>query len=129
MVRRLTQICFDSKAFPIGWEDMDFAMKIKKKGYFVCVLPWIKVWHDFPSGRFIKNKLRLYFEVRNRVIFHKRWSYNALQYFCSMASSVVTGLAYLILSLIYSRSFKSVKIVFWALTDGLLSGYHNPSSF
>jgi len=130
MVRKsiATKIWFDSKTFPIGWEDMDFAMKMKKAGYSVYVLPWVKAWHDFPNARFVKNKLRLYFEVRNRIIFHKRWSTNILQYFCSVTFSLATGLIYLFLSIFYLRKFiMPVKTVFTALGDGLLSRYHNPS--
>jgi GT2 family glycosyltransferase len=121
-----TRIWFDSKTFPIGWEDMDFAMEMKKAEYGVFVLPWAKVWHDFPNARFVKNNLRLYFEVRNRVIFHKKWSTSLPQYFFSVTMSIATGLMYLVLSLYYIRSIKSVRTVLTALVDGLLLRYHNP---
>jgi GT2 family glycosyltransferase len=128
MVRKTiaAEIRFDSKTFPIGWEDFNFAMDLKAAGFFVYMLPWVKVWHDFPTARFVKNRLRLYFEVRNRIIFHKKWSANTLQRFFSVTMSVATGLTYLILGLIYVRSFKSVKIAFLALVDGLLSRRHDP---
>jgi GT2 family glycosyltransferase len=115
-----SKIWFDAKTFPIGWEDMDFAMKLKRSGYSVCVLPWIKVWHDFPIARFIKNNLRLYFEVRNRIVFHRKWSASPSQYFCSVSFSVATGLVYLVLSVFCSRaSLKPFKTVLTALSDGL----------
>jgi GT2 family glycosyltransferase len=114
-----TTIWFDSDTFPIGWEDMDFAMRMKKAGYLVCSLPWIKVWHDFPTARFVKNKLRLYFEVRNRIIFHRKWSPTNLQYISSVLFSIFTGFIYMLISVLYTRSFDYFKAGLTALRDGL----------
>ena len=90
MVRKAfsRNVFFDSDLFPIGWEDTDYTTRIKRSGYDVVVLPWIKVWHDYSGAHFLKSKLRLYFEVRNRIIFHKKWSKNAFQYFLSFAFSL-----------------------------------------
>lgn len=117
-----TKVGFDSKTFPIGWEDMDFATKIRQEGHDVLVLPWVKVWHDYPGAHFLRNKLRLYFEVRNRILFHKRWSTNPLQYLVSVVFSVTVGLSYIILSIRFTRDFiGNFRTVLKALRDGLFS--------
>lgn len=123
MVRKsiANELKFDSENFPIGWEDMDFAVKIKRKAkHDVVVLPWVTVWHDYSGAHFLKNKLRLYFEVRNRVLFHRRWSTNSLQYFFSTSFSVTIGLSYILFSLTFKRDYVNrVRVVFKALLDAL----------
>jgi GT2 family glycosyltransferase len=120
MVRKSPSINikFHSDEFPIGWEDMDYAMTMKQSGYSVHVLPGEKVWHDFPTGRFIKNNRRLYFEIRNRLIFHKKWSANNSQYLSSVVFSLLTGLSYSLLSL-YCGNANSFVTAFKAMRDGL----------
>lgn len=123
MVRRSIahELKFDSQTFPTGWEDMDFGTRIRRSGYNVVFLPWVKVWHDYSHAHFLKNKLRLYFEVRNRVIFHKRWSRNTFQYIISTTFSVTIGLSYIILSIFFSRDFfGNFRTVLKALADGVL---------
>ena len=95
---------FDYKNFPIGWEDMDFATRMKKVGYDVKVLPWIIVYHDYPGANFLRSRLRLYFEIRNRIIFHKKWSTNILQRLVSITASIFVGIGYIFVSLIYSKN-------------------------
>jgi GT2 family glycosyltransferase len=123
MIRRsiIPRLNFDSETFPIGWEDIDFATSIKKLGYDVVVLPWVKVWHDYSNAHFITNKLRLYFEVRNRIVFHKKWSKNHFQYLVSICFSILIGLSYILLIFFFSRKImENVKTIIKAITDGVL---------
>ena len=124
MVRKSVadNVKFDSKIFPIGWEDMDYTTRIKKRGWGVVVLPWVKVRHDYPGANFLKSRLRLYSEVKNRIVFHRRWSQNAPQYFLSVSFSVAVGLNYIALSLFFADPtcfIENTKTVLKALIDEL----------
>jgi len=115
------QIKFNSSLFPIGWEDMDFATQIKNIGHRVVVLPYAYVWHDFPKGRFLHNKFRLYYEVRNRILFHRKWSKNKLQYTISIFFSVIIGISYLFLSALVIKNDDSYSnTIIKGLVDGLI---------
>lgn len=68
--------CFDSKNFPIHYDEADFCKRALNFGYAIRTLPTAKVWHDIDinrRGRF-DNKLRIYYTARNRIIFHKKYS-------------------------------------------------------
>jgi GT2 family glycosyltransferase len=57
---------------PIGFEETDFALRIKKKGYKVAVYNKAKVFHDLPSSGIHISGKRTYFEGRNRMILYKK---------------------------------------------------------
>ena len=63
---------FDER-LPIGWEEIDFALRVIKKDYKVVVLNRAKIFHDIPFERDIHiTRHRAYWRGRNRVIFYKK---------------------------------------------------------
>lgn len=74
---------FDSKNFPIHYDEADFCKRAFLAGYKICLVPSAKVWHDIPlpeeikeKARFfhIHNEFRAYYAGRNRMVFHKKYS-------------------------------------------------------
>ena len=65
---------FDER-LPIGWEDVDFALRIKKKHYKVVISTWAKVFHDVPLEREVHvTELRAYWRGRNRIVFYRKYA-------------------------------------------------------
>jgi len=62
---------FDEE-FPIGFEETDFALRIKKKGYKIAIYSKAKSFHDLPNERIHISEKRTYFEGRNRIILYKK---------------------------------------------------------
>ncbi|NJE12881.1 glycosyltransferase family 2 protein [Thermococcus sp. LS2] len=67
---------FDSRNFPIHYEEADFCKRASLKGYEIYTIPSAKVWHDIPINRKgrLDNEMRVYYAARNRIIFHKKYS-------------------------------------------------------
>lgn len=65
---------FDYRNFPIAWEEVDLALRVKKKGYLVGIIPKAIVWHDVPLRYEVHvNTKRAYYRARSRVIFYKKY--------------------------------------------------------
>jgi len=65
---------FDER-LPIMWEDVDFALRLKKKNYKVVVSPTAKVFHDVSLKRDVHvTEHRAYWRGRNRIIFYRKYA-------------------------------------------------------
>jgi len=63
---------FDER-LPIGFEEADFALRIRKKGYRIVVSTTAKIFHDIPTTKdFHITKNRAYWRGRNRIIFYRK---------------------------------------------------------
>ncbi len=123
---------FNSKLFPIHYEESDFCQRIRKAGYKVMLVPTAKVWHDvpLPSTRFnnrdnnnkYMNMTRIYYTVRNRIIFHRLYSKNILQKIISVLSAIsIILLHYTPRMLRHNRNkFKTFSTILKGIIDGLL---------
>ncbi len=66
---------FDEENFPILWEDIDFSLRIKQKGYRLVIFPRAKVWHDVPTTNdFHIDEERAFFRGRNRARFYLKYA-------------------------------------------------------
>jgi hypothetical protein len=66
---------FDERNFPIYWEDIDFALRIKRRGYRVVIVTPAKVWHDVSTAiDFHIDKERAFFRGRNRARFYLKYA-------------------------------------------------------
>jgi len=122
MVPRLvaTKIRFNSKLFPIQFEEIDFCIRVNRSGYKTVVVPWARVWHERPTATFLRNPLRTYFDVRNRLIGHKLWSVNRVQCVTSRMFALVRPLLYFIVSIGFTTDYiKTLKAILTGLADGL----------
>lgn len=64
---------FDER-FCIAWEEADFAVRIKKRGYKIVVSTTAKVFHDVPTTQdFHITKSRAYWRGRNRILFYRKY--------------------------------------------------------
>ena len=70
-----TDLQFFDTDLPLGWEEIDLALRIRKKGYKVIVNTTAKVFHDvsFAQDVHITEK-RAYWRGRNRTIFFRKHS-------------------------------------------------------
>ncbi|MCK4477840.1 glycosyltransferase [Candidatus Bathyarchaeota archaeon] len=66
---------FDERNFPILWEDADFSLRVKHKGYKIVIVTAAKIWHDVPTEKdFHINEERAYFRGRNRSLFYLKYA-------------------------------------------------------
>jgi len=123
MVRKsiAIEIRFNSKLFPIQFEEIDFCIRYNRAGYTITVVPWARVWHERPTATFLRNPLRTYFDVRNRFLRHKLWSVNSMQYICSGMFALFIPLIYVIISIKFSTDYtKTLTAILKGLKDGLI---------
>ena len=64
---------FNYKDFPIAWEEVDLALKVKRKGYRnVCVTEAV-VTHDIEPDTKTRSSVRAYYQGRSRTIFYRKY--------------------------------------------------------
>lgn len=63
---------FDSVTFPIHFSELDLAYRVAKTGLIGIVSPKAKVWHDVGMVHTHVDKVRSYYQLRNRIILLKR---------------------------------------------------------
>jgi GT2 family glycosyltransferase len=81
---------FDSKAFPIHYDEADFGQRVRMAGYKIAMNPGARVWHDIPIPHpqkdgilallHMRSAQRTFFVSRNRLIFMKRYA-SGLKFF------------------------------------------------
>lgn len=69
-------IQFDSKSFPIHYEESDFCYKIRKLGYQAICYTKAIVWHDVKRDKVtgFESEWRTFYTARNRILFHRKYS-------------------------------------------------------
>lgn len=63
----------DEKYF-LYYEDSDFCLRAKKKGWEIYYLPQAKIWHLNAGSSKVGGSLQDYFITRNRLLFGFRWA-------------------------------------------------------
>ncbi|OYT55954.1 MAG: glycosyl transferase family 2 [Desulfurococcales archaeon ex4484_217_2] len=118
---------FNSKIFPIHYDEGDLCQRVRKAGYKVVVVPTVKVWHDIPLPEqsrvltlHLKNPLRAYYTIRNRILFHAMWSRRALQRYVALLASLVITAYYMVIALkdITDNKHEVIKSMFKGIIDG-----------
>ena len=118
---------FDEKHFPIHYDEADFSERIKKKGLKIVVVPTAKIWHNIPRraklrSSHIHSKLRAYYGIRSRVLFHKKWSSSRLEFMIALSFTSLVTVYYTILALFYaapSQKYNIFKSTLHGFLDGL----------
>jgi len=118
---------FNSKLFPIHYEEADFCQRVSRAGYKVMVVPTAKIWHDIPlpeqsrvSTLHLKSPLRAYYAVRNRILFHAIWSKNVIQRFVALLASLIVTAYYVLTALkeVTSNRHEVIKSMIKGVIDG-----------
>lgn len=92
------------------YEETDWCLQAAKKGYEVCCIPSVRIWHKESASVSKVSNLKQYYMDRNRVIFERR-NAGKLQF--------VVFCIYIILQTIYRKvSKKNPTAGFKALWDG-----------
>jgi GT2 family glycosyltransferase len=69
----LNRVGLFENLLPIGWEGVDFALRVKKNGYKVCIQTKARVFHDVPVALDIHiTKNRAFWRGRGRTIFYRK---------------------------------------------------------
>jgi len=119
---------FNSRLFPIHYEEGDFCQRVKKAKYKIMVIPVAKVWHDISlperskaSGFHIKSPLRAYYAVRSRILFHALWSKNVVQRLVAFLASLAIIAYYVVITLKSTIAYKHeiLRSMFKGIIDGL----------
>ena len=115
------RFAFDSKLFPIQYEECDFAFKIKKSGYKVVVIPWAKAIHYREQLTSFKDIKRAYFEARNRIIACKLWNDKLVKQVTSTICSIlILFMAFLITCMLHKRLKTEIfSVIVRGIIDGL----------
>ncbi len=108
------------KRIPWNGEDGYLHYKIKKLGYRNVTLGSARVYHDIPISEGIKryNKMRLYYAVRSKIIFHKDLDEGWQKLTFYISAPIYLGF-YLNLAM-RLKCEKCIKAVFEGFIDGIL---------
>jgi hypothetical protein len=72
----IEQVGLFDERLPIGWEETDFALRIKKKGYRIVIYTSAKAFHDLPTISEIHiTEKRVYWAGRNTVLFYRKHAF------------------------------------------------------
>ena len=117
---------FDIKNFLMHYEEADLAERVRQRGYKVLLIPKAITYHDTPlktkenkgAGLALNNAERAYYNLRNRVVFMKKYGINypifivfflPLFFFFYLATLIKIGRPDLI------------RQIFYGVKDGLFS--------
>jgi glycosyltransferase involved in cell wall biosynthesis len=64
---------FDSDVFPTHFSEVDFAYRLRTKGYGAVVNPRARVWHDVFRAHMHVDASRSFYTLRNRIILAKKY--------------------------------------------------------
>ena len=111
--------------YVMHYEESDLAEKIKRSGFDIVLFPKAKTCHDIPREKpkgdkqFAgDNRCRLYYSVRNRILFMRKNSGGVrLVVFLALLAHVF--LLYNLLMLLWNRRVDLIPLVFRAHVDGL----------
>jgi len=118
---------FNSKMFPIHYDEGDFCQRARKAGYKVMVVPTAKVWHDIPlpeqskaSIFHLKSPPRAYYTSRNRILFHAVWSKNIIQRFAALLASLAITVYYMVIVLrdVTDNRREVIRLMIKGVIDG-----------
>ncbi|MBA7494791.1 hypothetical protein ES702_05368 [subsurface metagenome] len=118
---------FDEKYFPIHYDEADLSERIKREGVKIVVVPTAKIWHNIPRktkyrSLHIPSKLRAYYGIRSRVLFHKKWSSNLLELIVALSSISLITVYYAVMALFYApqpQKYDIFKSTLQGFIDGL----------
>ena len=119
---------FNSSLFPIHYDEGDFCQRVRKAGYRVMVVPTAKVWHDIslPSQSkasllHLKSPTRVYYAVRNRILFHVLWGKSFAQKFIALLASLGVTAYYAVVILKEISNFKNELLK--AMLKGVIDAF------
>ncbi|MEM2562117.1 MAG: glycosyltransferase family 2 protein [Candidatus Bathyarchaeia archaeon] len=120
---------FNSYLFPIHYEEADFCQRVRRAGYKIVTVPSAKVWHNIAlpedeksESLHLKSPLRAYYAIRNRLIYHRKWSSNLPQKISALIFSTVVLSYYIYFAMKRkdSKKWKIIKSMLKGFIDGLL---------
>ena len=76
--------------FPLEREDLDISIRIKRRGYRLGICKNAIVYHDIAPSKRARpvNRVRAYFRVRSRILFHMLYGRNVLEFIVSLLFSL-----------------------------------------
>lgn len=109
---------FDEEYF-FSCEMADLCERIKRRGYLCTINPVVRAWHDMHSPGKQRDTLYLYYSLRNRFLFIRKFKSKKFRLFCywmlvggkGMLKGLVTG------------KFATVRAIALALRDGVTGRY------
>ncbi len=107
------------------YEETDWCVRAKRKGWIVCACARSKIWHK--DGQSVKkiNGFKIFFLTRNRFLFMKKFS-SKLGYILFIILSVQDLILTTGSLLFIRRSTNLLKIYFNAIHDGLVMKVNRP---
>ncbi len=105
----------DAKYFAY-WEETDFCIRIRNRGYILFYVPSSKIWHKVPVSS--PSKLKAYYLTRNRFIFMKKHA-RPVEYTIFLMVFALK-FTYLSLDLLYNGGMDVYLSFLKGIKDGLI---------
>jgi GT2 family glycosyltransferase len=62
------------ESFFMYYEDADFCVRAREKGWLIKVIPQAKIWHKISRSLGRQTSIASYYRVRNRIVFYNRYN-------------------------------------------------------
>jgi GT2 family glycosyltransferase len=109
------------KEYFLGWEDIDFCLAVKRKGYSCIFVPHSKIWHKASASfkRHDLNYKQVFFGFRNRIIIrYKYLSKPKFMLFIIVQFCVIIPIHIVYYILVY-KDLKRIKYAFSGIIAGI----------
>jgi len=116
---------FDVKNFPMHYEEADLSERVRRAGGKILFIPQAITYHNTPLktkenygiGLALNNTDRAYYNLRNRIIFMKKYGENYLVF---VLFFLPLFLFYYLITLIRVKRFDLISQIFRGVKDGLV---------
>lgn len=116
----LLEVGFFDDDYFFSCEMADLCERIKRKGYLCTINPQVRAWHDMHSSGKYRDTLYLYYSLRNRFLFIRKFRRDKLyRLFCYWI--VIGGKG--MLKALLTGKLATVRAYALALYDGVLGRY------
>lgn len=106
--------------FPWHAEDADLCTRLRKKGFKVAVVPYVKAYHLKDALIDVSSLQRAYYSGRSRIVFYRKYfgKFKFIIYFCTINIAIV--IFYIIYLLFRKVSLKLLREYIKGVAHGLV---------
>lgn len=107
----------------IYFEDADFCIRARRKGFRVVFVPKSKIWHKVSGFTKGASPLGLYLNMRNNIIFMRKNNKNVMTWFSFGIFFIFRVLKWFFVILLKQRKkmLRKMLAILWGINDGLLN--------
>ena len=85
----ITNVGLMDESYFLYWEDVDYSLRFRNKGYKIIFCPDAKVWHKVNSSTGTQSKVSLYYGNRNRLYVTKKYNFGFIPFSIALSTRLI----------------------------------------